>query len=123
MLIDGDSASASEIFAGAVRDNRRGILVGDTTYGKGSVQGLFHTRALSSGIRLTVSKFYSPSGRAISLQGVQPTIELNDQYEGHLVAKQQVRSNDVQTPPQDRALRVAIEQARAQRLTAQVQRN
>jgi carboxyl-terminal processing protease len=78
LLIDDQSASASEILAGAIRDNHRGTLIGSTTYGKGSVQGLFHTRALDCGIRLTVSKFYSPSGRAISERGVEPLIVVTD---------------------------------------------
>lgn len=115
VLIDDQSASASEIFAGAIRDNKRGVLVGATSYGKGSVQGLFHTRALSSGIRLTVSKFYSPSGRAISRQGVQPNITIDDK---HYVSK--VDTSSSRREAGDRVLRVAIEQARSQRLTAQV---
>ena len=80
VLIDGDSASASEIFAGAIRDHKRGHLIGNTSYGKGSVQGLFHTKSFPAGVRLTVSKFYSPSGAAISERGVTPhevSIELN----------------------------------------------
>ena len=74
LLIDGDSASASEIFAGAVRDHDRGTLIGATSYGKGSVQGLFHTKSFPAGVRLTVSKFYSPSGSAISERGVTPHV-------------------------------------------------
>lgn len=74
VLVDGDSASASEIFAGAIRDHGRGTLIGSTTYGKGSVQGLFHTKSFPGGVRLTVSKFYSPSGAAISELGVTPDI-------------------------------------------------
>jgi carboxyl-terminal processing protease len=127
LLIDDESASASEILAGAIRDNQRGILVGETTYGKGSVQGLFHTKSLASGIRLTVSKFYSPSGRAISDQGVQPTVLVrdNDKDDVHFVAKPELGSKDKNgvAPKGDQALKVAIEQARGQRLTAQVPRN
>ena len=74
VLIDGDSASASEIFAGAIHDHRRGQIVGQQSYGKGSVQGIFPLRKARAGIRLTTAKFYSPSGRAISKQGVTPTI-------------------------------------------------
>ncbi|MCA9129992.1 MAG: S41 family peptidase, partial [Planctomycetales bacterium] len=121
VLIDDQSASASEIFAGAIRDNERGILVGTTSYGKGSVQGLFHTRSLSSGIRLTVSKFYSPSGRAISEQGVQPNIAVND--DSYVVAKySEDNSWQRKRDMNDRVLQMAIEQARGQRLTAQVPR-
>ena len=128
LLIDDQSASASEILAGAIRDNNRGALVGHTTYGKGSVQGLFHTKSLSSGIRLTVSKFYSPSGRMISEQGVQPTVPVdvpaNDSL--HFVAKMPARGaaqpqppTQPQAAPQDKALEVAIDQARRALMTAQ----
>jgi carboxyl-terminal processing protease len=126
LLIDDESASASEILAGAIRDNQRGVLVGETTYGKGSVQGLFHTKSLASGIRLTVSKFYSPSGRAISEQGVQPTVLVSDEVQDgvRFVAKTEIADNpNAAAKPTDRALKVAIEQARGQRLTAQVSRN
>ena len=74
MLIDGDSASASEIFAGAIRDHRRGMVVGVRSYGKGSVQGIFPLSAYKAGLRLTTAKFFSPSGQAISGQGVSPDV-------------------------------------------------
>lgn len=122
VLIDDESASASEIFAGAIRDNNRGELVGQTTYGKGSVQGLFHTRSLGCGIRLTVSKFYSPSGRAISKQGVQPTIAVQDAAETRMVAKLPATDTRV-SAPKDRVLPVAVEQAKKQRLTARITRS
>jgi len=80
VLIDGDSASASEIFAGAIRDHERGTVVGQTSYGKGSVQGVFHNDFGNGGLRLTVSKFFSPNGTPISARGVQPhiVVEEND---------------------------------------------
>lgn len=78
VLIDGDSASASEIFAGAIREHRRGTIIGTRSYGKGSVQGIFPlapTRGLpGSGLRLTTAKFYSPSGHAYSKVGVEPDV-------------------------------------------------
>lgn len=74
VLIDGDSASASEIFAGAIRDHRRGTLVGQRSYGKGSVQGIFPLTMANAGVRLTTAKFYSPSGHPISRRGVNPDI-------------------------------------------------
>ncbi|TWT55086.1 putative CtpA-like serine protease [Rubripirellula amarantea] len=76
VLIDGDSASASEIFAGAIADSRRGEIIGETSYGKGSVQGIFRMQSAKFGLCLTTAKFYSPSGRAISQNGVMPTIEV-----------------------------------------------
>ena len=74
VLIDGDSASASEIFAGAIHDHRRGTVVGQRSYGKGSVQGIFPLSRYKSGIRLTTAKFYSPSGQPISHHGVTPNV-------------------------------------------------
>jgi carboxyl-terminal processing protease len=74
VLIDGDSASASEIFAGAIRDHHRGTIIGQRSYGKGSVQGIFPLAAAGAGVRLTTAKFYSPSGAAISKVGVSPDI-------------------------------------------------
>jgi len=72
VLIDGDSASASEILAGAIHDHRRGTIVGTRSYGKGSVQGIFPLSVVNAGVRLTTAKFYSPSGQPISGRGVDP---------------------------------------------------
>lgn len=78
VLIDKDSASASEIFAGAIHDHRRGTIVGHRSYGKGSVQGIFPLRTGKAGVRLTTAKFYSPNGRAISNNGVEPDIAVRE---------------------------------------------
>jgi carboxyl-terminal processing protease len=74
VLIDGESASASEIFAGAIRDHGRGVIIGTRSYGKGSVQGIFPLNMASSGLRLTTAKFYSPRGLPYSQVGVQPDL-------------------------------------------------
>ncbi len=74
VLIDGDSASASEIFAGAIRDHHRGTIVGVRSYGKGSVQGIFPLNIEGTGIRLTTAKFYSPNGLPFVHVGVTPDI-------------------------------------------------
>lgn len=74
VLIDGDTASAGEIFAGAIHDLRRGTVVGQRSYGKGSVQGIFALNASKAGVRLTTAKFYSPSGHAINHNGVYPDV-------------------------------------------------
>ena len=76
VLVDRDSASASEIFAGAIHDLKRGTIVGETSYGKGSVQGIFPLTMARGGIRLTTAKFYSPSGTAISDRGVKPDVQV-----------------------------------------------
>ncbi len=75
VLIDGDSASASEIVAGAIHDHQRGTLVGRKTYGKWSVQEVMHTRG-DAGLRLTIEKFYSPSGRNYAKVGISPDVEV-----------------------------------------------
>ncbi len=74
VLIDENSASAAEIFAGAIRDHRRGTLVGVRTYGKGSVQGIFPLSMDGAGVRLTTAKFYSPGGRSYTRVGVEPDV-------------------------------------------------
>jgi carboxyl-terminal processing protease len=76
VLIDGDSASASEIFAAAIKDNDRGVIVGARSYGKGSVQGIFPLGYGGAGIRLTTALFYSPNGQKISKNGVTPKIDV-----------------------------------------------
>jgi carboxyl-terminal processing protease len=80
VLIDENSASASEIFAGAIADSGRGKIVGEKSYGKGSVQGIFRMQTASFGLCLTTAKFYSPSGRAISGNGVLPTVPVEGTY-------------------------------------------
>ena len=74
VLIDQDSASASDIFAGAIRDHRRGVVIGQRSYGKGSVQGIFPLSLGQAGVRLTTAKFYLPSGQPISHRGVHPDL-------------------------------------------------
>lgn len=74
VLIDGESASASEILAGAIRDHRRGLLVGTRTFGKGSVQSIFPLRTAATGLRLTTAYFYSPNGHVFQHKGVQPDV-------------------------------------------------
>ena len=74
VLIDGDSASSSEILAGAIRDHRRGTIVGSRSYGKGSIQGIFPLDAAGVGMRLTTAKFFSPRGLPFSGVGVDPDV-------------------------------------------------
>ena len=75
VLINYGSASASEIVAGALQDHKRAILVGENSYGKGSVQSIIPLKN-DGAIRLTVSKYYLPSGKSISEVGVSPDIEI-----------------------------------------------
>lgn len=78
VLVDGDSASASEILAAAVQDNERGVVVGQQSYGKGTVQTHFPLQSINGNLRLTTARFYSPSGRAMSGSGVTPDVRVAD---------------------------------------------
>ncbi len=78
VLVDGDSASASEIFAAAIQENDRGIVVGTRTYGKGTVQTHFPLNAIAGNLRLTTASFYSPNGRPMTGEGVTPDVERTD---------------------------------------------
>ena len=77
VLINNGSASASEIVAGALQDQKRAILLGETTYGKGSVQSIIPLKNRGA-IRLTISKYYLPSGKSISEIGVSPDITIEE---------------------------------------------
>ena len=80
VLINYGSASASEIVAGALKDHKRAIILGENSYGKGSVQSIIPLKNKGA-IRLTVAKYYLPSGKSISEVGVRPDIEVNEEGE------------------------------------------
>ncbi len=119
VLIDGDSASASEIFAGAMHDHRRGTVIGQQSYGKGSVQGIFPLSRYKSGIRLTTAKFYSPSGQQISHHGVTPDIVVRNDSK-HVVARPTAQG-EVLTGAADATLAAALKVA-SQSMNYQVRR-
>ena len=73
VLINGGSASASEIVAGALQDHKRGILLGTSTFGKGSVQTIIPVSSRGA-IRLTTARYYTPSGKSIQATGIEPDI-------------------------------------------------
>ncbi len=105
VLIDRNSASASEIFSGAIRDSNRGTVVGEKSYGKGSVQGIFRMQAAQFGLCLTTAKFYSPSGRAISRNGVEPHLSVPPTY----IAARPDENGRLVTELEDDVLQRAIE--------------
>tara|TARA_A100000164_G_scaffold355934_1_gene365005 strand:- start:43 stop:1179 length:1137 start_codon:yes stop_codon:yes gene_type:complete len=80
VLINYGSASASEIVAGALKDHKRAIILGEKSFGKGSVQSIIPLKNKGA-IRLTVAKYYLPSGKSISEVGVKPDIEINEEGE------------------------------------------
>lgn len=105
VLVNGGSASAAEILAGALKDNHRAVLVGRTTYGKGSVQTVM---PLSGGraIKLTTSRYFTPSGASIQQKGIVPDIVID----GEAVAP------DPATVATDREVRIALDALKSHRL-------
>ena len=75
VLVDGGSASASEILSGALQDNKRAVLVGSKTFGKGLVQSVRGV-GNGSGLAVTIAKYFTPSGRDINHEGIQPDIKV-----------------------------------------------
>ena len=84
VLINYGSASASEIVAGALKDHKRAILLGESSFGKGSVQSIIPLKNKGA-IRLTVAKYYLPSGKSISEVGVSPDIEIGEDSDNFLI--------------------------------------
>lgn len=105
VLVNGGSASAAEILAGALKDNHRAVLVGRTTYGKGSVQTVM---PLSGGraIKLTTSRYFTPSGASIQQKGIAPDIVID----GEAVTP------DPATVATDREVRIALDALKSRRL-------
>lgn len=117
VLIDGGSASASEILAGALQDNGRAVLVGTRTFGKGLVQSV-QPVGEGAGIAVTIAKYFTPSGRDINKKGIEPDIEvkLTEQQ------REQLTRDDIATdrdPQFTRALAVLNEHILAQRRNTQ----
>lgn len=102
VLTNGNSASAAEIFAAAVQDYGRGVVVGETTYGKGIVQSVITFREDGAGMQLTTSAYYTPNGRSIHETGVTPDVEVQP-AEGY------VRANFIPDTENDAQLRAAID--------------
>src|SRR6202008_1354848 len=76
VLINGRSASASEIVAGAVQDHKRATLVGTRAFGNGSVETILPLGAHKGALRLTTARYFTPSGRSIQAKGIEPDIKV-----------------------------------------------
>ena len=116
ILVDRESASASEILAGALQELGRAVVIGTRSYGKGSVQSIFELRSAPAGLKLTTAKFYSPNNRPYAEQGVTPD------YLATVVAKPADPDSDADPIEfgeyaTDKVLELACQQARRQ-LTA-----
>ena len=116
VIVDQDSASAAEIFAGAIRDHRRGTIVGVRSFGKGSVQGIFPLEESTAGMRLTTAKFYSPNGNPYSGIGIEPDVPVQ---RVHVVAKP---ANGQMPAAEDTMLNTALKVARGASQTLQAAR-
>ena len=92
VLINGGSASASEIVAGALQDQKRATIIGSRTFGKASVQTIIPLGQGNGALRLTTARYYTPSGRSIQAQGIAPDIEVLQDVPKELAAQTQTRS-------------------------------
>ena len=99
VLVNGNSASASEILAGALQDNRRATLVGTSTYGKGTVQAV-HSLSNGAGLAVTISRYYPPSGVDINRRGIIPDIQTELTGEQRLLLEAQPELIGTRNDPQ-----------------------
>ncbi len=89
VLINGGSASASEIVAGALQDHKRATLIGTRSFGKGSVQSIIHMGA-NGGIKLTTARYYTPSNRSIQAAGIQPDIIIKENVPAEFMGRDEI---------------------------------
>jgi carboxyl-terminal processing protease len=95
VLVDAGTASASEIVAGALQDHRRAIVMGERTFGKGSVQTLLPLGNGSTALRLTTARYYTPSGRSVQEGGINPDIQVPQLSDPDYRSRSRVRESDL----------------------------
>jgi carboxyl-terminal processing protease len=140
VLINGGSASASEIVAGALQDHKRATIVGTRSFGKGSVQTIIPLGQSNGALRLTTARYYTPSGRSIQAKGIDPDIQIlqdvpdelkgkddtkgEASLKGHLKNGEEEKSgSQAYVPPDpknDKQLKAALEMLRGTYVKAQV---
>jgi carboxyl-terminal processing protease len=86
VLVDGGTASASEIVAGALQDHKRAVVLGGQTFGKGSVQTILPL-GNNAGLKLTTARYYTPSGRSIQAKGIEPEVVVEEELPDELKSK------------------------------------
>jgi carboxyl-terminal processing protease len=94
VLVDVGSASAAEIVAGALQDHRRAIVMGERSFGKGSVQGVSELSPTSA-LRLTIARYYTPSGRSVQAGGIEPDINVPQLSDPDYKTRPRVREADL----------------------------
>lgn len=95
VLVNEGSASASEIVAGALQDHKRATIMGSQTFGKGSVQ-TFRPLGPDTGLKITTSRYYTPSGKSIQAKGIVPDVMIDETEEGNLFAALRTREADLE---------------------------
>jgi carboxyl-terminal processing protease len=112
VLVDGGTASASEIVAGALQDHKRAVVMGGQTFGKGSVQTILPL-SNNAGLKLTTARYYTPSGRSIQAKGIEPDIFVDDGRDSPNRIREANLENHLGTGRSEAAVAKAVEAAKA----------